>query len=74
MDAWKTRPGGLGDRWDMRKWVEVGWSLRYIFNYALALHGRHQQQVGTLTRGRKYPAREWSGFCGDWDIGWCSRS
>jgi hypothetical protein len=23
----------------MRKWVDSGWSLRYIFNYALALHG-----------------------------------
>jgi len=23
----------------MRKWVEEGWPLRFIFNYALALHG-----------------------------------
>ena len=23
----------------MRKWVDEGWSLRFIFNYALALHG-----------------------------------
>jgi hypothetical protein len=23
----------------MRKWVQEGWSLRFIFNYALALHG-----------------------------------
>ena len=23
----------------MRKWVNEGWSLRFIFNYALALHG-----------------------------------
>ncbi len=30
--AWETC-------WDMRKWVEEGWSLRFIFNYALALHG-----------------------------------
>ena len=22
----------------MRKWVKEGWSLRYIFNYALACH------------------------------------
>ncbi len=25
----------------MRKWVNEGWSLRYIFNYALALHGSY---------------------------------
>jgi hypothetical protein len=25
----------------MRKWVKEGWSLRYIFNYALALHGSY---------------------------------
>jgi hypothetical protein len=25
----------------MRKWVEEGWSLRFIFNYALALHGSY---------------------------------
>ena len=29
--AWETC-------WDMRKWVSEGWSLRYIFNYALACH------------------------------------
>lgn len=25
----------------MRRWVKEGWSLRYIFNYALALHGSY---------------------------------
>jgi hypothetical protein len=25
----------------MRKWVSEGWSLRFIFNYALALHGSY---------------------------------
>jgi hypothetical protein len=29
----------LDDCWDMRKWVDEGWSLRFIFNYSLALHG-----------------------------------
>ncbi len=39
LDAWKTAPVAWETCWDMRKWVEEGWSLRFIFNYALALHG-----------------------------------
>jgi hypothetical protein len=41
MDAWKTSPVAWETCWDMRKWVQEGWSLRYIFNYALALHGAY---------------------------------
>jgi hypothetical protein len=39
VDAWKTAPVAWETCWDMRKWVDEGWSLRFIFNYALALHG-----------------------------------
>ena len=39
IDAWKTAPVAWETCWDMRKWVNEGWSLRFIFNYALALHG-----------------------------------
>lgn len=39
MDAWKTAPVAWETCWDMRKWVDEGWSLRFIFNYALGLHG-----------------------------------
>ncbi len=35
-DTWKTAPIAWETCWDMRKWVNEGWSLRYIFNYALA--------------------------------------
>lgn len=38
-EAWKTAPVAWETCWDMRKWVDEGWSLRYIFNYALACHG-----------------------------------
>lgn len=38
-EAWKTAPVVWETCWDMRKWVDEGWSLRYIFNYALACHG-----------------------------------
>ena len=40
-DAWKTAPVAWESCWDMRRWVEEKWSLRYIFNYALALHGSY---------------------------------
>jgi hypothetical protein len=39
LDAWKTSPVAWETCWDMRKWVDDGWSVRFIFNYALALHG-----------------------------------
>ena len=37
-DVWKTAPVAWETCWDMRKWVKDGWSLRHIFNYALACH------------------------------------
>ncbi|MGQ9573827.1 MAG: DUF4832 domain-containing protein [Thermoguttaceae bacterium] len=41
MDTWKTSPVAWETCWDMRKWVAEGWPLRFIFNYALALHGSY---------------------------------
>jgi hypothetical protein len=40
-DAWKVAPVAWETCWEMRRWVKEGWSLRYIFNYALALHGSY---------------------------------
>ena len=40
-DVWKTAPVAWESCWDMRKWVEEDWSLRFIFNYALAVHGSY---------------------------------
>ncbi len=40
-ETWKTAPVAWESCWDMRRWVKDGWSLRYIFNYALALHGSY---------------------------------
>jgi len=40
-ETWKTAPVAWESCWDMRRWVQDGWSLRYIFNYALALHGSY---------------------------------
>ncbi len=38
-DGWKRAPVAWESCWDMRRWVKEGWPLRFIFNYALALHG-----------------------------------
>jgi len=40
-EMWRTAPVAWESCWDMRRWVKDGWSLRYIFNYALALHGSY---------------------------------
>ncbi|MFP4057289.1 MAG: DUF4832 domain-containing protein [Candidatus Brocadiia bacterium] len=40
-EAWKTAPVAWESCWDMRRWVQEGWPLRFIFNYALALHGSY---------------------------------
>jgi len=40
-DAWKTAPVAWESGWDLRRWVKEDWSLRFIFNYALALHGSY---------------------------------
>ena len=40
-DTWKTAPVAWETCWDMRKWASEGWSLRFIFNYALACHGSY---------------------------------
>ncbi len=42
LDAvWQKAPVAWETCWDMRKWVEEGWPLRHIFNYALALHASY---------------------------------
>ena len=40
-DLWKTAPIAWETCWDMRKWVNEKWSLRFIFNYAIALHASY---------------------------------
>jgi hypothetical protein len=40
-EAWKQAPVAWESCWDMRKWVDEGWDLRYIFDYGLELHGSY---------------------------------
>jgi hypothetical protein len=37
-EAWKKAPVAFESCWDMRKWKESGWDIRYIFDYALRCH------------------------------------
>jgi len=39
--AWKSAPVAWETCWDMRKWVQEGWDVRHIFDYALAYHGSY---------------------------------
>jgi hypothetical protein len=40
-DAWKRAPVAWESCWDARKWVAEGWDCRFIFDYALDLHGSY---------------------------------
>jgi hypothetical protein len=40
-NVWKKAPVAWESCWDMRRWVSEDWPLRFIFNYALALHGSY---------------------------------
>ena len=37
-DAWKKGPINFETCWDIRRWVEEGWNLRYIMDWMLAHH------------------------------------
>jgi len=37
-DAWKTAPVAFESCWDMRKWKQEGWDIRFIFDYGLSYH------------------------------------
>jgi hypothetical protein len=41
MEAWKTGPVAFESCWDMSKWKESGWDIRYIFDYALRCHASY---------------------------------
>ena len=73
MNVWKTAPVAWETCWDIRKWVDEGWSLRFIFNYALALHGSViNNKSAPLPRGNL--ASEVERFLRSLAIGWCSPS
>jgi len=52
-DAWKTAPIAWETCWDMRKWASEGWSIRFIFDYGLALHGSYlNNKSAPLPKGK----------------------
>lgn len=40
-NAWHNAPVAFESCWDMRKWKEAGWDIRYIFDYALKCHASY---------------------------------
>ncbi len=40
-EAWRTGPVAFESCWDMRKWKEAGWDIRFIFDYALRCHASY---------------------------------
>ncbi len=40
-DAWKRSPVAFESCWDIRKWVQEGWDLPFIFDYALNFHASY---------------------------------
>ncbi len=55
----------------MRKWVNEGWSVRYIFNYALALHASYlNNKSAPLPDGPRFAPRSSVSFAA-WAIASC---
>jgi hypothetical protein len=40
-DAWRAAPVAFESCWDMRKWKQEGWDIRFIFDYALRCHASY---------------------------------
>jgi len=40
-EAWQRAPVAFETCWDMRKWVQEGWDVRGIFDYALRCHASY---------------------------------
>jgi len=38
LEAWKRAPVAFESCWDVRKWVEEGWDVKAIFDWALKVH------------------------------------
>ncbi|MCK9413754.1 MAG: DUF4832 domain-containing protein [Prolixibacteraceae bacterium] len=57
LEAWKKGPVAWESCWEAKKWVSEGWSLRFIFNYGLALHGSVlNNKSATLPEGEEAKA------------------
>lgn len=40
-DAWRQAPVAWESCWTMRKWVDEGWDINYIFDYGLEFHASY---------------------------------
>ncbi len=54
-EAWRHGPVAWESCWDMRKWVQEGWDVRFIFDYALEFHGSYlNNKSQPLPEGSQY--------------------
>mgnify|MGYP000271244266 CR=1 FL=1 len=54
-EAWRHGPVAWESCWDMRTWVQHGWDVRFIFDYALELHGSYlNNKSKPLPEGAQY--------------------
>jgi len=53
-EVWKTAPVAFESCWDMNKWKEEGWDIRYIFDYALNYHvSYHNNKSAHIPEGTR---------------------
>jgi hypothetical protein len=54
-EVWKTAPVAFESCWDMRKWKEEGWDIRYIFDYALNYRvSYHNNKSAPIPEGTRH--------------------
>ena len=53
-EVWKNAPVAFESCWDMRKWKEEGWDIRYIYDYALDYHvSYHNNKSARIPEGTR---------------------
>jgi hypothetical protein len=51
-EAWQAGPVAFESCWDMRKWQQEGWDIRYIFDYGLDCHASyHNNKSAPIPEG-----------------------
>ncbi|MFQ5809879.1 MAG: DUF4832 domain-containing protein, partial [Armatimonadota bacterium] len=53
-EAWRAGPVAFESCWDMRKWKQEGWDIRYIFDYGLDCHASyHNNKSAPIPEGTR---------------------
>ena len=60
-NVWKSASVAFESCWDMRKWKQEGWNIRYIFDYGLGYHISYMNNKSAQTPKARY--RKLRNFC-----------